>query len=108
MTSGRSGGTTSGTPGGTSSGTGAGMSDETSTETGTETSTEIVSALRAVGAVAILRLTDHRLIVDVGRALYDAGLTAMEITFDHPAAPDALRELRSALPETALLGAGTV
>ncbi|MBC6460621.1 bifunctional 4-hydroxy-2-oxoglutarate aldolase/2-dehydro-3-deoxy-phosphogluconate aldolase [Actinomadura sp. HBU206391] len=91
-----------------SSGMSSGMSDETYDRTGGEAGGDTASALRVVGAVAILRLTDHRLIVEVGRALHDAGLTAMEITFDHPAAPDALSELRSALPATALLGAGTI
>ncbi|MFD0688044.1 bifunctional 4-hydroxy-2-oxoglutarate aldolase/2-dehydro-3-deoxy-phosphogluconate aldolase [Actinomadura fibrosa] len=69
---------------------------------------DVIEGVRAAGAIAILRLTDHRRIVPVGRALYGAGLTAMEITFDHPAAPAALRELRAALPGDALLGAGTI
>ncbi|MFI0355704.1 bifunctional 4-hydroxy-2-oxoglutarate aldolase/2-dehydro-3-deoxy-phosphogluconate aldolase [Actinomadura sp. 9N407] len=60
------------------------------------------------GAIAILRLTDHRHIVAVGTALYEAGLKAMEVTFDHPGAPAALRELRAALPADAMLGAGTI
>ncbi|MEW2356431.1 bifunctional 4-hydroxy-2-oxoglutarate aldolase/2-dehydro-3-deoxy-phosphogluconate aldolase [Spirillospora sp. NPDC029432] len=60
------------------------------------------------GAIAILRMTDHAHIVEVGTALYEAGLTAMEVTFDHPDAPAGLRALRAALPAGALLGAGTI
>jgi Entner-Doudoroff aldolase len=60
------------------------------------------------GAIAILRMTDHRHVAAVGTALYEAGLKAMEVTFDHPGGPGALRELRAALPGDALLGAGTV
>ncbi|TDC44687.1 bifunctional 4-hydroxy-2-oxoglutarate aldolase/2-dehydro-3-deoxy-phosphogluconate aldolase [Actinomadura sp. KC345] len=60
------------------------------------------------GAIAILRLTGHRHIAEAGVALYEAGLTSMEVTFDHPDAPAALRELRAALPPDALLGAGTI
>ncbi|NDU74927.1 bifunctional 4-hydroxy-2-oxoglutarate aldolase/2-dehydro-3-deoxy-phosphogluconate aldolase [Actinomadura sp. DSM 109109] len=69
---------------------------------------DVVDGVRAAGAVAILRLTDHRRVVAVGRALYGAGLTAMEVTFDHPGAPAALRDLRAALPGDALVGAGTI
>ena len=60
------------------------------------------------GAIAVLRMTDHRYAVEVGTALYEAGLTAMEVTFDHPGGPGALRALRDALPDDALLGAGTI
>jgi Entner-Doudoroff aldolase len=69
---------------------------------------DVITGVRQAGAIAVLRLTDHQHIVPIGKALYGAGLPAMEITFDHPAAPDALRELRDALPEDALLGAGTI
>ncbi|MEU6038043.1 bifunctional 4-hydroxy-2-oxoglutarate aldolase/2-dehydro-3-deoxy-phosphogluconate aldolase [Actinomadura sp. NPDC047616] len=68
----------------------------------------MIDAIRAAGAVAILRMTDHRDGVAVGTALYEAGLRAMEVTFDHPDAPGTLRGLRAALPGDALLGAGTI
>ncbi|MFC5748221.1 bifunctional 4-hydroxy-2-oxoglutarate aldolase/2-dehydro-3-deoxy-phosphogluconate aldolase [Actinomadura rugatobispora] len=60
------------------------------------------------GAIAILRMTDHRHVVEVGTTLYEAGLKAMEVTFDHPGGPAALRALCTALPADALLGAGTI
>ncbi|MFB4317849.1 bifunctional 4-hydroxy-2-oxoglutarate aldolase/2-dehydro-3-deoxy-phosphogluconate aldolase [Actinomadura sp. 21ATH] len=70
--------------------------------------TEPVTAAGLGGAIAILRMTDHAHIAAVGAALYGAGIKAMEVTFDHPGSPAALRELRAALPADALLGAGTI
>jgi Entner-Doudoroff aldolase len=64
--------------------------------------------LRDGGAVAIMRLRDHRRSVEIGHALAGAGLTVIEITLDDPAALRALRALADALPESVLLGAGTV
>jgi Entner-Doudoroff aldolase len=69
---------------------------------------DVITGVWRAGAIAVLRLTDHAHIVPIGRALYEAGLPAMEVTFDHPGAPAALRELRAALPADALLGAGTI
>jgi 2-dehydro-3-deoxyphosphogluconate aldolase / (4S)-4-hydroxy-2-oxoglutarate aldolase len=64
--------------------------------------------LRASGAVAIMRLRDHELSVEIAHALASAGLRAIEITLDHPAALGALRAVAAALPGDVLLGAGTV
>jgi Entner-Doudoroff aldolase len=68
----------------------------------------VTDGIEAAGAVAILRLTDHAHAVETGRALYDAGIRAMEVPFDHPDAPRSLRGLRAELPGDALLGAGTI
>ena len=64
--------------------------------------------LRDGGAVAIMRLRDHRRSVEIGHALADAGIRVMEITLDDPGALAALRALADALPPDVLLGAGTV
>lgn len=64
--------------------------------------------LRHTGAVAILRLRDHALVVEVGHALAAAGLDVMEVTLDHPDALSALRSLADALAGGVLIGAGTV
>ena len=64
--------------------------------------------LRDSGAVAIMRLRDHRRSVEIGHALADAGLPVMEVTLDDPAALRALRALADSLPAGVLLGAGTV
>ncbi len=68
----------------------------------------VVAAVRRAGAVAILRLREHGQAVAVGQVLLDAGLPVMEVTFDHPDAPEALRSMVERLSPGALLGAGTV
>jgi Entner-Doudoroff aldolase len=69
---------------------------------------DALERLRDSGAVAVMRLRDHRRSVEIGHALADAGLTVMEITLDDPAALGALRALAEAMPTDVLLGAGTV
>jgi Entner-Doudoroff aldolase len=64
--------------------------------------------IRRTGAVAILRLRDHALVVEIGRALAAAGLDVMEVTLDHPSALGAVRSLADALAGDVLIGAGTV
>jgi 2-dehydro-3-deoxyphosphogluconate aldolase / (4S)-4-hydroxy-2-oxoglutarate aldolase len=62
--------------------------------------------IRATRAIAILRLRDHGLAVEVGHALAGAGLDIMEITLDHPDGLAALRRLADEVD--AVVGAGTV
>jgi 2-dehydro-3-deoxyphosphogluconate aldolase / (4S)-4-hydroxy-2-oxoglutarate aldolase len=69
---------------------------------------DAVQRLHDSGAIAILRLRDHVLSVEIGHVLVDAGLTAIEVTLDDPAALGALRALAEALPDHVLVGAGTV
>jgi 2-dehydro-3-deoxyphosphogluconate aldolase / (4S)-4-hydroxy-2-oxoglutarate aldolase len=69
---------------------------------------DALERLRASGAVAIMRLRDHRRSVEIGHALADAGLAVMEVTLDDPAALAALRALADALPAHVMVGAGTV
>ena len=69
---------------------------------------EVAAAVRRAGAVAILRLREHRRAVAVGEILLDAGLPVVEVTFDHADAPAALRSMVERLSPGALLGAGTV
>lgn len=70
--------------------------------------TEVVTDIRRAAAVAILRLREHTQAVAIGQRLLSAGLPVMEVTFDHPGAPAALRSMAEQLPEGAVLGAGTV
>jgi Entner-Doudoroff aldolase len=70
--------------------------------------TRVVAGVRSAGAIAILRLREHTHAVTLGQLLLDAGLPVMEVTFDHPGAPAALRSMVDQLPAAALLGAGTV
>lgn len=55
-----------------------------------------------------MRLRDHAFSVEVAHALSSAGVRAIEVTLDHPAALGALRAVAEALPGEVLLGAGTV
>jgi Entner-Doudoroff aldolase len=65
-----------------------------------------VKALRASGVVAILRLRDHGLAVEVAEALARGGVRVLELTQDDPGALAALRRVAAALDVT--VGAGTV
>src|SRR5881398_1107836 len=60
------------------------------------------------GIVAVVRSPDSDQLVEVTRALADGGVTTVEITMTVPFALDVLRQVRQALGERVLLGAGTV
>src|SRR3982075_1475563 len=69
------------------------------------------SQLRQVldcGIVAVVRSPDSQQLVEVARALADGGVTVVEITMTVPNALDVLRQVRQALGDRLLLGAGTV
>lgn len=60
------------------------------------------------GIVAVVRSPDSAQLVEVVRALADGGVTVAEITMTVPNALDVLRQVRQALGDRVLLGAGTV
>src|SRR5438876_6927373 len=60
------------------------------------------------GIVAVVRSPDSQQLVEVARALADGGVSVVEITLSVPQALDVLRQVRQALGERVLLGAGTV
>jgi 2-dehydro-3-deoxyphosphogluconate aldolase/(4S)-4-hydroxy-2-oxoglutarate aldolase len=60
------------------------------------------------GIVAVVRSQDSRQLVEVARALADGGVTVVEITMSVPDALDVVRQVREALGDRLLLGAGTV
>jgi 2-dehydro-3-deoxyphosphogluconate aldolase/(4S)-4-hydroxy-2-oxoglutarate aldolase len=60
------------------------------------------------GIVAVVRSPDSRQLVEVVRALADGGVTVAEITMTVPDALDVVRQVRQALGDRVLLGAGTV
>src|SRR6185436_17495571 len=69
------------------------------------------SQLRRVlecGIVAVVRSPDSQQLVEVARALADGGVTVVEITMSVPDALDVLRQVRKALGNRVLLGAGTI
>src|SRR5580700_1322851 len=69
------------------------------------------SQLRRVldcGIVAIVRSPDGQQLVEVARALADGGVSVVEITMTVPDALDVVRQVRRALGDRLLLGAGTI
>jgi 2-dehydro-3-deoxyphosphogluconate aldolase/(4S)-4-hydroxy-2-oxoglutarate aldolase len=60
------------------------------------------------GIVAIVRSPSSAALVEVVRALVEGGVTAVEVTMTVPDALDVLRQVRQALGDQLLLGAGTV
>src|SRR5437763_8511941 len=60
------------------------------------------------GIVAVVRSPDSQQLVEVARALADGGVRAVEITMSVPGALDVLGQVRQALGDRVLLGAGTV
>src|ERR1051326_5001896 len=60
------------------------------------------------GIVAVIRSPDSQQLVEVARALADGGVTVMEVTLTVPNALEVLRQVRQALGDRVLLGAGTV
>lgn len=60
------------------------------------------------GIVAVVRAPDGKQLVDVARALADGGVSVIEITMTVPGALDVIRQVRDALGDRILLGAGTI
>jgi 2-dehydro-3-deoxyphosphogluconate aldolase / (4S)-4-hydroxy-2-oxoglutarate aldolase len=60
------------------------------------------------GIVAVVRSPDDRQLVEVVGALADGGVTVVEITFSVPNALEVLKQVRQALGNRVLLGAGTI
>jgi 2-dehydro-3-deoxyphosphogluconate aldolase / (4S)-4-hydroxy-2-oxoglutarate aldolase len=60
------------------------------------------------GIVAVVRSPDSQQLVEVVRALADGGVMVVEITMTVPDALGVLRQVRQALGERVLLGAGTI
>src|SRR5215472_608098 len=60
------------------------------------------------GIVAVVRSPDSQQLVEVARALADGGVSVVEITMPVPDALDVVRQVRRALGDRLLLGAGTV
>jgi len=60
------------------------------------------------GVIAVVRADSSERLVGVAKALLAGGVKVMEITMTVPGAIDVIREVRAAMPEEVLLGAGTV
>jgi 2-dehydro-3-deoxyphosphogluconate aldolase/(4S)-4-hydroxy-2-oxoglutarate aldolase len=70
-------------------------------------SATIANQLFEAGVIAVLTIEDPADAVPVARALMSGGVHAMELTLRTPAALEALREIRTGVPEM-LAGMGTV
>jgi 2-dehydro-3-deoxyphosphogluconate aldolase / (4S)-4-hydroxy-2-oxoglutarate aldolase len=68
----------------------------------------IVSAIEAVGVVAVVRLDDAAAGAEVARALAEGGVTAIEVTMTVPNAVRLIADLSALLGDGVLVGAGTV
>ena len=66
------------------------------------------SAICAQRVVAIIRSTSRARAVETGKALFAAGVRAVEVSLTTPGALDAVAELSTHRPAGAYLGAGTV
>jgi 2-dehydro-3-deoxyphosphogluconate aldolase/(4S)-4-hydroxy-2-oxoglutarate aldolase len=75
--------------------------------TATQARSDVVRRIEESGVVAVVRLTDAALGIDVAQALIAGGVSAIEITMTVPRAVELIAELSRALPG-ALIGAGTV
>lgn len=64
--------------------------------------------LRPREPIAIVRLDDLSRATDIGRALLEGGVRALEFTLTNSRAVDAVGRVRDALGDRALVGAGTV
>ena len=68
----------------------------------------VMNVLRRTGLIAILRGVTPGEVVEVGAALYAAGLRIIEVPLNSPDALDSIRALRAAVPRDCVVGAGTV
>lgn len=68
----------------------------------------VLEQLIAARVIAIVRLERYTHAVEVARALYDGGMTAVEFTLTGQGVDDAVRRVRAALGNQMLVGVGTV
>jgi 2-dehydro-3-deoxyphosphogluconate aldolase/(4S)-4-hydroxy-2-oxoglutarate aldolase len=70
-------------------------------------SQELKRGIRNSGVIAVLVIEDAELAVPVARTLLEGGISAMELTLRTPAALEALKRIRSDVPQM-LAGVGTI
>src|SRR5215470_15468489 len=74
----------------------------------TRSKAEIISRLTNPGIIAVVRAQKAAQVLPLSEALLAGGVVAVEITMTTPNAIAAIREAREHLPESALVGVGTV
>lgn len=67
-----------------------------------------IERIESTGVIAIVRLDDYSLAVDLVRALIAGGIDAVEFTYTNPQAGAAIEAVKSAFGSDVLAGAGTV
>lgn len=70
--------------------------------------TKVTDILETSPVIPVLAFESTEEAVNVCRVLYEEGLKVLEITLRHESALDAIRAVKAALPEDAIVGAGTV
>jgi 2-dehydro-3-deoxyphosphogluconate aldolase / (4S)-4-hydroxy-2-oxoglutarate aldolase len=68
---------------------------------------EVISRLSDTGIIPVVKIDDADKAIPLAKALYEGGLSCIEITFRTSQAEEAIRRITSALP-CMLVGAGTV
>ncbi len=69
---------------------------------------EAISHMRNPGVIAIVRADGPDGLVEAAQALYQGGIKAVEISLTTPGTWPAIEAIRRGLPETCLIGVGTV
>lgn len=69
---------------------------------------DAVARVEQCGVIAIVRLDDYSRAVDLVGALTEGGIDVIEFTYTNPAAGAAIAEVKAAVKDAALVGAGTV
>ena len=68
----------------------------------------VLDIMNASPVIPVLAFENAEEAVEVCQVLYDEGLKVLEITLRHPTALEAIAAVKAALPEDAIVGAGTV
>ncbi len=70
--------------------------------------TSVIEVMNASPVIPVLAFESAEEAVAVCQVLYDEGIKVLEITLRHPTALDAIAAVKEALPDDAIVGAGTV
>lgn len=72
------------------------------------TKNEVRDTIAGIGIIPVIRASSPELAIAAARAVYQGGISVVEITMTVPNAIDAIRELNGTLAHEVLIGAGTV
>jgi 2-dehydro-3-deoxyphosphogluconate aldolase/(4S)-4-hydroxy-2-oxoglutarate aldolase len=70
--------------------------------------TSVIDVMNTSPVIPVLAFESADEAVAVSKVLYEEGVKVFEITLRHPTALDAIAAVKAALPEDAIVGAGTV